>query len=231
MKNVEKKGAFSRRVAHSTQTEQLTKRTKALGPARPAARKRPKSRPKYRTELEEWMYLEQEEKDAFFSVITSKRDVCLFRIAYHRGLRAHEVGLLKMSDFRGDRLHVHRGKGSRSGIYTLTRVELHALKMWLRERGPAPGPIFLSRQQGGAVKRRRLDQLMKKYCALAGIDYSKAHMHALRHSCGTHLAERGHQADAIQDALGHVDIKNTNRYLHFSRRRRDEMAEQLRDWR
>src|SRR5215472_2397747 len=101
MKNIEKNRPFSRRVAHSSQTGQLTKGTKAQGSPRPAARKRPKSRPKYRTELDEWMYLEQEEKDALFSVITSKRDAAMLRIAYHRGLRAHEISLLKMSDFRG----------------------------------------------------------------------------------------------------------------------------------
>jgi hypothetical protein len=99
MKNIGKKGAFSSRVAHSIQTEQLTKRTKA---PRAAARKRPKSRPAYRTELNEWMYLEAEEKDAFFSVITSKRDVAMFRVAYHRALRASEIARLTMSDFRGD---------------------------------------------------------------------------------------------------------------------------------
>jgi hypothetical protein len=32
---------------------------------------------------------------------------------------------------------------------------------------------------------------MKEYCAKAGIRREKAHMHALKHSCGTHLAERG----------------------------------------
>jgi site-specific recombinase XerD len=55
-------------------------------------------------------------------------------------------------------------------------------------------------------------------------------MHALKHSCGTHLRERGNSADAIQDWLGHRDSKSTDIYMHFSRRRREESTEKNRDW-
>ena len=71
---------------------------------------------------------------------------------------------------------------------------------------------------------------MKSYCRAAGIREDKAHMHALKHSCGTHLRERGNSADAIQDWLGHRDSKSTDIYMHFSRRRREESTEKNRDW-
>jgi type 1 fimbriae regulatory protein FimB/type 1 fimbriae regulatory protein FimE len=236
MKNTAKNTPKRRRVAQFAETgklaKQKTRRIDAKAVVKRSVKRGAKKSIKKRLpggELDETMYLEQEEKDAFFSVIESHRDTALFRIAYHRGLRAHEVGLLAMTDFRGDHLHVHRGKGSRSAIYPLTRVELHALKLWLRDRGNAPGPIFLSRQHR-QISRRRLDQLMKHYCELAGIDPAKAHMHALKHSCGTHLAERGNPADGIQGWLGHKDIRSTQIYMHFSRRRRDEMAQMNVDW-
>jgi site-specific recombinase XerD len=71
---------------------------------------------------------------------------------------------------------------------------------------------------------------MKGYCKLAGIERSKAHMHSLKHSCGTHLAERGASAAEIQDWLGHRDSGSTDIYMHFSRRRRSEVVERHRDW-
>jgi integrase/recombinase XerD len=66
---------------------------------------------------------------------------------------------------------------------------------------------------------------MKLYCRRAGIPREKAHMHALKHSCGTHLAERGASAAEIQDWLGHRDSGSTDIYLHFSRRRRSAVVD------
>jgi type 1 fimbriae regulatory protein FimB len=179
------------------------------------------------------MYMEPDEIRALFRVITSKRDVAMFRIAYHRGLRAHEIGLLDLIDYRrtSDTLYVRRGKGSISREHSLIPAEVHALRLWLRERGDAPGPLFLSRQGKHRIHRSRLHQLMKRYCRAAGIRPEKAHMHALKHSCGTHLAERGNAADAIQDWLGHRSLTSTNIYMHFSKNRRLETFARNRDWR
>jgi integrase len=207
-------GPVSARVVRSTETVQ------------PA--KRPKS-----DRLEETKYLEQKEIDALFRVIKTRRDKAIFRLAYHHGLRAHEIGLIQISDYR-DRdgvLFIRRGKGSVSREHSLTENELRSLRAYLKaDRGAAPGPMFPSRQGKRGITRTRLDQLMKEYCKLAKISPAKAHMHALKHSCGTHLAERGASAEEIQDWLGHRDSGSTQIYLHFSKRRRTEMAERHRDW-
>ena len=221
------KSALSPRSGRSPQTVQLKHIKRQTAVPRPAPKKN--RRGNARDGLEESMYLEQSEIQALFRVITSKRDNAIFRVAYHRGLRAHEVGLLQLADFKGEELFVHRGKGSRSKHHTLTSIEGHALRMWIKERGRIAGPLFPSRNHK-PITRTRLDQLMKKYCALAGIAREKAHMHALKHSCGTHLAERGNPADGIKDWLGHKDLKSTDIYMHFTSRRRSEMALRNRDW-
>ncbi len=221
MKNIGKKRAILSRVGQSAETVQ---------PEEPAAGS--STRRTSTDRLEVCKYLEREEVAALFKVIRGKRDRALFRLVYHRGLRAHEVGLLELADFR-DRdgvLFVHRGKGSISREHSLTDEELRTLRAWLKERGTFPGPLFPSRQGRAGVTRTRLDQLMKSYCQLAGIPAEKAHMHALKHSCGTHLAERGASAAEIQDWLGHRDSSSTDIYLHFSRRRREEVVQKHRDW-
>lgn len=181
---------------------------------------------------EELKYLEMQEIKRLFAVIKNKRDRAIFRVSYHRGLRAHEVGLLQMADFhdRDGVLFVRRGKGSISRQHSLCDEELRCLRAWVKSRGTQPGPLFPSRQGRKGITRVRLDQLMKVYCRLAGIPGDKAHMHALKHSCGTHLAERGESAAAIQHWLGHRDPKSTEIYLHYSARRRDELVERHRDW-
>jgi integrase len=100
-------------------------------------------------------------------------------------------------------LFLYRGKGSISREHSLVDNELRALRAWIKERGTTPGPLFPSRQGSKGISRFQLDKLIKKYCKFAGIKRDKAHFHALKHSCGTHLAERDATADEIQDWLGH----------------------------
>jgi type 1 fimbriae regulatory protein FimB len=221
-KNIGEKSQKKTRVPQSIQSAAAES-----GAARPKKKYRP------RTMLEDADYLTQQEIERFFRAIQSKRDRAIFRLVYHRGLRAHEIGILELDDFRARDgvLYVKRGKGSISREYSLVNNELKALRAYLREeRGTAPGPLFPSRQGGKGISRYRLDDLMKLYCRRAGIRRDKAHMHALKHSCGTHLSERGSTPQEIQDWLGHRDPKSTAIYTHFTPAQRRQAFEKHRDW-
>lgn len=176
-------------------------------------------------------YLTEDEVERLFKVITATRDRAIFRVAYHRGLRARELGRLKLADYlvREDRLDVRRLKGSAGGEYHLTSGEVRSLRAWLKERGTEAGPLFPSRR-GKGISQQMLDVLMKRYGAAAGIPREKCHMHALKHSCGTHLLNRGESVEDVQDHLGHRNIQNTLIYAKFTNRRRQERDRRLRDW-
>jgi len=180
-------------------------------------------------------YLTEEELERLFRVITSVRDRAIFRLAYHRGLRASEVALLQMDDYRADRgrLFVHRLKQRRnntSGEYVLTDIEIRALKAWLRERGGEPGPIFISNRRTG-ISRKMLDVLMRQYSAAAKIPADKRHFHALRHSCATSLMEQGDDIAIVQDHLGHASITSTEIYAQVTNKRRDQAGMKRKNWR
>jgi integrase len=130
-----------------------------------------------------------------------------------------------------DRLHIRRLKGSIGGETTLVNAAAAALRAWLRVRGPKPGALFTSRNRR-AISRRRLDELMKHYCQLAGIPEEKAHFHALKHTCGTSLlsVQRESIVD-VQKHLGHADIRSTMIYAQLTDEANRERAEGLRDWR
>src|SRR5664279_3821590 len=89
-------------------------------------------------------FLQFDEVARLFVVIHSPRDRAIFRLAYHAGLRASEVGDLQMRDWdaKTERIHVRRLKGSHSGTHHLCKEEARAFRAWLKARGPAPGPIF-----------------------------------------------------------------------------------------
>ena len=177
-------------------------------------------------------FLTPDEVQRLFSVITERRDMAIMRVAYHRGLRASEIGILQLDDYRpsAKRLYVRRLKGSHSGEYLLTDNEIRALNAWLRVRGQRTGALFTS-NRGTGINRRMLDVLMKKYGALAGLPVDKRHMHVLKHACGTHLlSEHGLDVAAVQDHLGHKDIRNTLLYSQITNARRDSVGVALRRW-
>lgn len=174
-------------------------------------------------------YLTEDEVTRLFAAIGKDiRSQAIFRVMYYRGLRASEVGRLRVEDYRASvgRLFVRRLKGSNSGEFHITESERTALNRWLRERGKTPGPLFISRN-GKPLSRWPVWVLMRKYCALAGIAPEKAHPHALKHSCGTHLSARETDVAVIQDHLGHVNIQNTMIYVQITNKRRDQFAESL----
>jgi type 1 fimbriae regulatory protein FimB len=182
-----------------------------------------------RKKKREVQYLTEDELGQLFRAIASAgsvRDLALFEVAYHRGLRASEVALVQLGHLRLNqkRLYVTRLKGGISGEFVITDREAKALKAYLRKRPARPGPLFQSREKHG-VGRRRLDQLMKLYGRAAGLPAEKLHFHCLRHSCGTMLLERDVAIELVQDHLGHTDIRNTMIYAQVTsgkRRRKDE---------
>jgi integrase len=72
-----------------------------------------------------------EEKDALFRVIEDPRDRAIFRLAYHHGLRASEIGMIQTKDWhRGTSLDMDRAKaagGDRSAHITSRSTAAGAL--------------------------------------------------------------------------------------------------------
>ncbi len=176
-------------------------------------------------------YLTGDEWARLLKVITSPRDRAMFVVAYHRGLRASETAALQMSDVRlkDERIQINRCKGSASGEFHLCSSEIRALKPWFKVRGYDPGPVFLSRE-GKGISQQMQDVLMKRYGALAMIPVEKRHIHTLKHTCATHLLERGESLEDVQDHLGHRNPQNTQKYAKFTSPRRQARDKRLRDW-
>jgi integrase len=175
-------------------------------------------------------YLTEEELTRLFAAVRgagSVRDIAIFEVSYHRGLRASEVALVQFGHWRANqqRLYVTRLKNGISGEYLVTDREAKALRAYLRKRVARPGPLFISRQGTAGIGRFMLDKLMKKYGRKADLPVEKQHFHCLRHSCATSLMERDVPIEEIQDHVGHQDIRSTSIYAKVTnskRRRKDE---------
>src|SRR4051795_3126299 len=179
-----------------------------------------------RSSTETIRFLTLDETARLFRAIgPHRRDRALFLVAYRHGLRASEVGLLRVEDIdlKTLRIMVHRLKGSHSGAHPLQADEAKALKALLRERG-APSPILFPSRRGDPIARRTLDWLMKKYGAAAELPSAKRHFHCLKHSIATHLLEAGADLRFVQDWLGHSNVQNTVVYTYLTTRGREGAA-------
>lgn len=178
-------------------------------------------------------YLTKDETARLLKQVTKigdLRDIALWTVAYWRGLRISEVGLIERGYYkeRDRRLYVPRLKGSVSAEYKISPEEFKALKKWLQTRGSEMGPLFWSyRNHQRGVGKKRLDQLHRKYAELAGLPVDKWNFHTLRHSIATHLVSDGVDLKAVQDWLGHRDIKSTLVYAQLTNPARDRIAEEV----
>jgi integrase len=181
-------------------------------------------------------YLTIPEKDRFFKAINNVRDRAIFRLLYHHGLRATEIGKLQMSDYRPgvtmdlDRIYIHRLKGSISGECAVVPAAAFAVRAWIRKRGIKSGTLFPSRL-GLPISRKTLFDMMRYYCERAEIPREKAHPHCLKHTCCTHLIS--HEKESIMDVrnhVGHVNIRSTMVYAELMSEATEARAKRLRGW-
>lgn len=182
-------------------------------------------------------YLTIPEKDRLFKVIESVRDRAIFRLLYHHGLRASEIGMLDLASYRQgtalemDRIYIKRLKGSVSGECAMVPTAALAMRAWIRKRGYMAGPLFPSRQRN-RISRKTIFKMMRKYCAAAGIPAEKAHPHSLKHTCCTHLlSEQRESIVDVQKHVGHRSVKNTMIYANLTDEATEARAKRLREWR
>jgi integrase/recombinase XerD len=161
---------------------------------------------------------------------TALRDRAILELLYGGGLRVSEVTALSTGDLRLDvgRVQV-RGKGDKERIVPLGRQAVDALETYLREGRPHLERISSGRRRGsgrGDVSRQERARL---FLSLRGAPLTrqwvwklvkaanqKASPHRLRHSCATHMVERGADLRSVQTLLGHADISTTQVYTHLA---------------
>ncbi len=174
-------------------------------------------------------YLTQEEVSRLFSKIHDKRDRAMFNVVYKYGLRASEVGLLKIDDvdLERRRIRVYRLKGGVSGEYGIFSDTARLLKAYLKTReNDFHSALFLSRKKN-ALSRKTIDDLFREYARKAKLPNDKRHAHTLRHSIAVHMLDAAHTQEEVKDQLGHKYIQTTDVYAAISGRQRQQIHERM----
>jgi len=145
---------------------------------------------------------------------TALRDRAILELLYAAGLRVSELTGLNVADLSLDAGRaLVRGKGDKQRIVPLGRASIQALEEYLKNGRPAlekesSSWLFLS-ARGQPLGRGWVWHLVKQ-------SGSAASPHMLRHSCATHMVERGADLRTVQTLLGHADIATTQIYTHLA---------------
>jgi type 1 fimbriae regulatory protein FimB/type 1 fimbriae regulatory protein FimE len=142
------------------------------------------------------------------------RNYTLILLCYRHGLRVGEVAKLRwrMVDFKEKVLRVTRLNNGINSVQPLRREELVALRKLKRDY---PGSSYLFRADRGT---KVTESVVRRIVAKAGREANLGfHLHPrmLRHGCGHALADAGHNMLAIQNYLGHRNIRHTLRYMEL----------------
>ncbi len=147
-------------------------------------------------------------------------------VALHTGLRRGELLALEWDDvdLRARTIRVRRSrvrgrtgtpKGHRSRIVPLNATALAALKRHRHLRGP----LVFCQEDGSHWRGHQVRPPLRRACKKAGL--RQVSCHVLRHSFASHLVMRGASMKAVQELLGHTDIKVTMRYAHLGPAQRE----------
>jgi type 1 fimbriae regulatory protein FimB/type 1 fimbriae regulatory protein FimE len=144
-----------------------------------------------------------------------ERDALMILMAFRHGLRCSEVVSLRWDQVDFDRrvLYVARKKRGIPSTHPLTRLELTGLRK-LEPASERKGTIFKSERKG-PLSERSFHHLVARAGREVGLHFD-VHPHMFRHACGYELANQGRDTCAIQDYLGHANIRHTVNYTKLA---------------
>jgi integrase/recombinase XerD len=159
-----------------------------------------------------------------------RRDRAVLEVLYGTGIRISELVGLSLADLDLDGALLRAfGKGSKERIVPLGRPARRSLEAWLDDegRGAVVPERWARRADAEAVflnaRGRRLTRqgawlVVKRYGDRVGLG-AKLSPHVLRHSCATHMLDRGADIRTVQELLGHASISTTQLYTLVSTER------------
>lgn len=146
------------------------------------------------------------------------RDRAIMELIYSSGLRLAEVVGMDLNDIDLDAGSARvTGKGDKMREAPIGRHAVIALRAWLKVRGKLAAedePALFVGSRGRRISPRVIQRRMARWGVKQGLA-GRLHPHMLRHSFATHLLESSGDLRAVQELLGHADIKTTQIYTHL----------------
>ena len=156
----------------------------------------------------------------FWESFHTFRDLALVGLMLYDGLRSGETLALQLADLQlAEGQILVRGKGNKQRLLPLPQDIGEVLQkyLWL-ERPPTPSPaLFLSlkgRMRGSALSVAGLRSLFRYHRRTS--ETPQANPHRFRHTFGADMVRSGISLPALQQLMGHTQIRTTMRYVQLA---------------
>ncbi len=148
----------------------------------------------------------------------SLRDHAMFELMYSCGLRLSELVNTEISDINRDNRTIRiTGKGAKTRIIPVGKSAIKAIDKWLQVRmniiKQTSDILFLS-SRGSRITQRTVQRRLKALGQKKALDIP-LHPHMLRHSFASHILQSSGDLRAVQELLGHENVKSTQIYSHL----------------
>lgn len=146
-------------------------------------------------------------------VLPDLRAEVIVALMFHMGLRCVEVAGLRTDDYdREAAVVVVRGKNDDERRLPVPGPVTDLLAEWAAAGGSGQPSIV-------GLSANRISKLVSGWFNAAGIKagaYDGNSAHALRHTMASNMLERCGNVRTVQDALGHISLATTERYLRHA---------------
>ena len=150
--------------------------------------------------------------------VTKKRDLAMLSLFLGTGIRISECVGLNIEDFDFEQnAFVVTRKGGKEVILYLSDEVAETLKDYMEERKkietlPGHEEAFFLSIQRRRMTQRAVENMVKKYAAIAAPLKKKISPHKLRSTFGTNLYRETGDIYLVADVLGHTDVNTTRKH-------------------
>ena len=156
------------------------------------------------------------------STLVGIRDRAVLEVFYSTGIRLEELTTLTIfdCDLQGGLLRV-KGKFSKDRVVPLGKHAVRFLKEYITSVRPQHTKsnkelrtLFVN-QWGAALSKQVVELMVRRYAKGAKIN-KQVTPHVFRHTFATELVRNGADIKAVQEMLGHADLKSTHVYIRVA---------------
>lgn len=171
---------------------------------------------------QDFSFWDKEESAKFLAVVKAKAPgwYAFFLTALRTGLRAGELFALRWEDVDTKKRRIEVRRNWTHGVL-VTPKSGHGRSLPMTpelaaalEALPRRGDLVFPYRKGGYLDGNKVKRTFWRCIRLAEVE--RIAFHDLRHSFASQLVMAGVPLKAVQELLGHADIKTTQRYAHLS---------------
>jgi site-specific recombinase XerD len=158
--------------------------------------------------------IHKDDEDLLLSVIDDVRDRAMILLLLRTGMRIGELLSVTMRDINLQMQSIAIGESEKTGsgrVVYFSNDAAKALYDWLMVRDPSHDRLFYGRR-GGRLSYAAARKMFCKYISRAGLSHKGYTLHSLRHTLATSLLNVPIAIEVVQAILGHVTLKQTQRY-------------------